>query len=221
MPQPPESGWRCGGRFELDGHPAVIWRDFDASGKVGSYFIQTIDGHEYPHTTYWTIDPRPEGPPAEEPVSWDTGRSEEEVLRDGPDSVHIDYLWRTTVVGPVQVYFWGDGSYVGAEQLFSARSVRRYTDDDGTMGGLSGGLSKGPIMKALYRSQAWMFKVTDATGKQLAEETFRPPDLARSITEYRHMRTEIESLEVEFRTDFQAKTRGSITCDAHNDEPVL
>jgi hypothetical protein len=215
IPASPEWGWRCTGRFDVEGRRVTIWRDFDASGKNSPYQIQTFE-HE-PHGTYWTIDPRPEGPLAGEPVSWDTGRSEADVLRDGPDYVHINYPWRTQVVGPVHVYFWADETYVGAELLFSARQVRRWTDKDGTMGGLSGGLSKGPIMRALYGSETWAFKVTDATGKELTAGAFRPPDLGRSIVEYRRAREEIERLEVEFRSDFQDRVSGTTTCAAHED----
>jgi hypothetical protein len=211
----PEWGWRCWGRFDVEGRRVSIWRDFDASGKLNSYHIQTYE-HE-PNGTYWTIDPRPEGPPRRVSVSWDTGRSEAEVLRNGPDYVHIDYPWHTEVTGPVYVHFWGDGTYVGAERLFSAGRVRRYTERDGKMGGLSGGLSKGPIMQALYGSQAWAFKVTDATGKELTSGSLHPPDLARAVTEYRFVRAEIENLETEFRTDFETRTRGSTTCAAHED----
>lgn len=209
----PEWGWRCYGRFDIEGRRVTIWRDFDVTGKLNPYQIQTFE-HES-NGTYWTIDPRPEGPPKGEPISWDTGRSEAEVLRNGPDYVHINYPWHTEVVGPVHAYFWGDGTYVGAERLYSARQVRRSTERDGKMGGLSGGLSKGPILQALYGSEAWAYKVTDATGKELTSGVFHPPDLARAIAAYRFARAEIEKLDTEFRTDFETRTLGSTTCSAH------
>jgi hypothetical protein len=211
----PEWGWRCSARFDVEGRRVTIWRDFDASGKPSSYQIQTFENE--PNGTYWTIGPRPDGAPKGEASSGDTGRSEAEVLRNGPDYVHINYPWHTEVTGPVYAHFWGDGTYVGAERLFSAKEVRRYTERDGKMGGLSGGLSQGPIMKALYGSQAWMFKVTDATGKELTSGIFRPPDLARAVTEYRVSRAEIEKLVTEFRTDFETRIRGSAICAAHDD----
>lgn len=216
-PQPPKWGWDCVGTFEVEGQRVGIGRGFDDSGTINPYSIQSFD-HE-PHGTTWTIDPRPDGPPVDAPPSWNRGRSEAKVLREGPDYVHISYPWHTEVVGPVYVYFWGDGTYIGAEQLFSARQVRRWTGKDGKMGGLSSGLSKGPIMQALYKTQDWTFKVTDATGKELTSGTFHPPDLARSIVEYRRVRAEIEKLEVEFRTDFQTKTLGTTRCAA-NDDPA-
>lgn len=211
----PEWGWRCVGRFDVEGRRVTIWRDFDASGELFPYSIQTFEGE--PNGTYWTIDPRPEGPPTGEPVSLDTGRSEAEVLRYGPDYVHINFSWHTEVSGPVHVYFWGDGKFAGTMQLFSARQVKRSTGRDGKMGGLSGGLSKGPIMRALYGSQSWSFKVTDASGKELTDGTFRPPDLARAVTEYRSARAEIEKLETEFRANGQTIMRGSTICEAHED----
>lgn len=214
-PSPPEWGWRCWSRFEVEGELVTIWRDFDASGRINSYFIQSWNSE--PHGTYWVIDPRPNGPPADGAESAGEGRSEAEVLRDGPDYVHINYSWNTKVVGPVHVNFHGDGVYVGTERLFSAREVRRWTGKDGKMGGLSGGLSKGPILRALYRTQTWTFSVTDATGKELIRGAFHPPDLARSVDEFRRVRAEIEELEAEFRADFQEKERGMTSCAAHDD----
>lgn len=209
----PEWGWRCWSRFEVEGETVTILRDFEASGTINPYLIQSYD-HE-PHGTYWMIDPRPDGPPANEPDNGRKGRSEAEVLRDGPDYVHINYAWHTQVVGPVQVSFRGDGVPVGSQRLFSAREVRRSTGKDGKMFGLSGGLSKGPILQALYRTQSWAFSVTDATGKELVTGAFHPPDLARAVEEYRRVRAEIEALETEFRTDFQERKRGMTSCVAH------
>lgn len=215
----PALGWRCWGKFDVEGRRVTIWRDFYPSGKLNPYHIQTWE-HE-PNGTSWLIDPRPAGPPADEPRSWDTGRSEAEVLRDGPDYIHINFTWDTEVIGPVHAYFWGDGRYAGAEQLFSARQVKRATGRDGKMGGLSDGLSKGPTLRALYGSRQWTFKVTDGAGKELTVGTFHPPDLAHAIDEYRSVRADIEKLEPEFRTDFETKTRGSITCAAHDDSGSL
>jgi hypothetical protein len=121
---PPEWGWRCSGQFEVDGQRVSMWRDFDASGTINPYIIQSFDRE--PHGTTWTIDPRPETfPPDGKAFPSMRGRNEAEVLREGPDYVHISYEWHTEAVGPIYVYFWGDGIYVGAEQLFSARQVRR------------------------------------------------------------------------------------------------
>lgn len=211
----PEWGWRCSGRFDVEGRRVSIWRDFEGSGKISPYKLQTYE-HE-PNGTYWTIDSRPEVPSIGETVVPDMGRTEAEVLRNGPDYVHINYPWHTDVVGPVHAYFWGDETYIGAEQLFSARQVRRTTDREGKMGGLSGGLSQGPILRALYRARTWVFKVTDATGKELAAGNFHPPDLARAFPDYRRTREEIERLEREFRTDYQDKTSGTTTCVAFED----
>lgn len=213
--QAPEWGWRCTGGFEVEGQQVIIWRDFDASGALLPYRIQTVESE--PNGTYWTIDPRPDGPAKGEPVTWNTGRSEAEVLRDGPDYVHINFPWYTAVTGPVYAHFWGDGTYAGAERLFTARQVRHSTGRDGKMGGLSGGLSKGPTMQSLYRAQIWAFKVTDATGKELTSGSFHPPDLARAAARYRLVRTEIDQLETEFRTDFETKVRGSTICEADED----
>ena len=215
LPAFPKWGWSCTGRFKVEGRRVTIWREFEASGTIRPYQIQTFASR--PNGTYWTIDPRPDGPPASEPISWETGRSEGDVLRDGPDYVQISYSWHTRVVGPVHVYFWADEKYAGSERLFSAKQVRRLTDKDGMMGGLSSGLSKGQIMQSLYGSQTWSYKVTDATGKELTVGAFRPPDLASSIAEYRQVRADIERLELEFRADFQRKAKGSTICEANAD----
>lgn len=217
-PRLPELGWRCGAKYEIDGRPVWMFRDFETSGKIHAYFIQTLDGTQPNHETYWHIDPRAEGPPANERKDWFSGRSEAEVLRDGPDYVHVDYRWYTQVNGPVWAHYWGDGRYAGAELLFSASKVRRYTEKDGKMGGLSGGLGKGPIMTALGASRSWAFKVVDATGKELASETFAPPNLGNSVEEYRRHRLAIETLEAEFRTDFQERQNGTVSCAL--DEPA-
>ncbi len=145
------------------------------------------------------------------------GRNEAEVLREGPDYVHISYEWHTEAVGPNYVYFWGDGIYVGAEQLFSARQVRRYTGKDGKTGGLSAGLSTGSILRDLYKTRTWAFSVIDATGKKLTDGAFHPPDLARSVSEYRRVRAQIENLDAEFRTDFRDKSRDTTSCSAFED----
>jgi hypothetical protein len=212
---PPEWGWRCSGRFEVDGQGVSIWRDFDASGTINPYFIQSFN-HE-PHGTSWIIDPRRGGHSTGKSIPWKTGRAEAAVLSEGPDYVHINYQWHTEVVGPIYAYFWGDGRYVGAEQLFTSRQARRFTAKDGKMGGLSGGLSQGSILRELYKTETWAFSATDANGKKLTEGTFHPPDLAHSVNEYRRVRAQIENLEAKFRGDYQEQEEGDTTCTAQVD----
>lgn len=213
-----DNSWSCATRYEIDGRMVSMWRDFDDLGTVFPYHIQTVD--KDPTRTHWTIYPLADGPPAEEYGPYKSGRSEAEVLANGPDYVHISYNWQAEVKGPVWALFWGDGSFVGAEQLFSAKQVRRFTRN-GKMGGLSGGISAGPILSALYRTKEWRVTAFDANMKLLADQTFKAPDLARSLDNFHERRAALERLEAEFRGDFKDRTSDGVTCAMIDLTPVI
>lgn len=204
--------WRCVTRLEIDGHPVSMWRDYAEGESEGTYVLQTLDTEVFPYTTYWQIHSSEKGPAADAPPTHLRPRTEASIIADGPEYVHIDYRWHTEAVGPIWAHYWGDGEYAGAEMLFSSWQVRKMREKDGKIGGLSGGLSRGPVMKALAGKRDWTVAAVDATGKRLFSTTFRPPMLSRSLDAYRRARTEMDAAEREFRIDHKTRDHGTASC---------
>ena len=214
----PPYGWRCVTKLEIDGYPVSMWRDYIEGESAGTYVLQTLGTPKFPHTTYWSIYSTPEGPAADAPLTHLKPRAEASILAEGPDYVHIDFPWHTEAVGPIWAHYWGDGEYAGAQMLFSAKAVRRMRDKEGKVGGLSGGLSNGTVMKALAGKRDWTVAAMDVTGKLLFSDTFRPPMLGKSLDTYRRARADMDAMEQEFRTDHRTRTRGETFC-ADNGDP--
>lgn len=202
-------GWRCATNFEVDGRRVNMWRDYFPSEEAGVYQLQMASG---PHRTSWTINSRVQSNSPKKKLAFRAGRSEADVLAHGPDYVSIGFHWHNEVVGPVWTYYWGDGQYAGVKKLLSARQVKKSTKGDGKMGGISAGLSQGPIMQKLSSAKQWSVVAVDATGKQLYSETFSPPNLTNAKIEYRKARSEIEKLEEQFRKDPRPIRVGDTAC---------
>jgi hypothetical protein len=207
-------GWTCGGGFAVDGYQAGMWRTYGIDDPDAPYQIQAhaADADAGSHNMTWTISPRTEGPPQVRSRGFLMGRREAEAFREGPDYVHIDFSWHTSVAGPIWAHYWGDGTYAGADMLMTRWDVRRWTDRQGLLGGLSGGLSSRPLLTALAPARRWTVVAVDATGKQLHSESFEMPSWRAVETEYRRMRATIDRVELRFRTAHDPITEDGVAC---------
>lgn len=200
--------WECEGHFEVDGKRVLILRHFPLSGDIRPYVMQTFGGSDGYSNITWTIAP--------EGHSLANARNLDRVLVEGPDLVGIGFPWRTQVTGPVYAHFWGDGAYAGSQILYNARQVRQRTGQDGTMGGLQGGLGQGAVLQALAGSDTWSFAVIDQTGKELVRGQLRPPDLNRSVAEYHRVTNLMEEMMASQPTEFIS--RDGFRCSQFEEE---
>ena len=208
-----EFGWSCSVAVTIDDYSGSVSRNFGDGLEAAPYLFQVQrQTGDIRHDVIWSVFPRPEGPPPDGPPGFLNGRREADAFSTGPDYVHIDFRWHTQVVGPVWAHYWGDGAYAGADLLMTARHVRRFTDRDGRLGGLSGGLATRPILTALAPAQSWTVVVNDATGKQLFTETFEVPRRELAEAEFRRARAIMDRLEAHFRLDHRPRSEGGATC---------
>ena len=207
-------GWSCGTSVTVDGYAGGISRTYGKGSENEAYVMQ-VDTPERRHSITWTVHPLLEGPPPSKRPAFLGGRRESEAFATGPDYVHIDFLWRTSAVGPIWAHYWGDGVYAGADLLMSARQVRRATGKDGTLGGLSGGLASRPLLTALAGARRWTVVAEDSAGKRLFGDSFTVPRREVAEAEYRRARAAIDRAEPIFRLTHEPYDKDGVTCTDH------
>jgi len=223
LPDAPESyggqyGWRCSVTFEMEHYRGGMWRDFGAGAENSPYMMQAwaADPNVH-HEVYWTVDPRPEGPPPTKKRRFLEGLKESEAFAAGPEYVHIDFGWYTEALGPIWAHYWGGGAYAGADLVMTARQVRKSTGKDGKASGLSGGLFNRRIMTALAATPDWTVTAVDAAGRTLFSESFRIPSRDAAEREFRRGRAAIDALEPKFRVDHRMLEEAGAVCVDHED----
>jgi hypothetical protein len=216
-------GWSCGTSLSVDGFEGGVYRDFGPGFEHAPYRIELREpGQGRGHNVSWTIDPRPEGPPPSARPSFLDPRREQEAFASGPNYVHIDFDWLAEATGPIHAYYWGDGAYAGADLLMSARQVRRFTDRDGRLGGLSGGLAVRTLLSALAPARRWTVAAVDSTGKTLFSESFDLPRREAVEAAFRRARAAIDSVEARFRPAHRPINEGGVRCeDKENPESAI
>lgn len=208
-------GWRCWAPVAVGGHAGKVWRDYHKRSKNAAYVMQMgVRGYGDRYEMMWTVDPRPEGPPAKDrnPSTF----SLEEAFRSGPETISIEFKWEGAVVGPLWVHYWGNGVYAGGEMLMSARSVRRWFGNSTVRTGTNA--TPGAAVKArLAPARTWTALVRDSKGRQLDSKTFDVPTPSEAGREFRRARARIDAVELRFRTDHTPLDEGDVSCSDFDD----
>ncbi len=212
-------GWACSAPVDVDGFRGSILRQYTAKGDELPYIMEVKEpgSPSFPHSITWTVDPDPAGPPPRRKPGFLAGRKEADAFRTGPDYVHISFTWHTRVEGPVWAHYWGDGAYVGADLLQTARAARRFRDRQGLSGGISGGISNRALLTALAEARTWQVVAIDSTGKRLFTESFQVPGWRSAEAEFRRARAQIDRIEAEFRKHHEPREVDGASCTDQED----
>lgn len=203
-------GWGCSTGVAIGRFRGGVWRDYDRKRRRSPYVMQLRLADPDPrHTIGWTIDPELGAPDKEgRPTLSARGAA---AFGKGPRTVLVDFKWAPRpMVGPLRVWFWGDGVYAGSRTAMSARRVRRYYGgEDGSSGSARADRS---LVARLVSARTWTAVLTDGAGNRLASETFQMPTPREAEAAFRAGRARIDAVEPRFRADHDPLELDGVQC---------
>lgn len=203
--------YACSVKVEVDGLTGSMWRNFEPNEPDELYVLQLDSGLR----AMWMIDNRPSA--GRKRYRFRTGRPEADVFRQGPDYVEIGNVRFTRLDdAPVWAYLYGDGIYVGAFLLQSARQSRslRLAGGQGIQISVAQPHNK-VLIGRLAQARDW-HAVLVQNGRELGRTSTHVPSPARVKAAFEKARSEL----LAHRTAFiagNAPHGGSGACEYQDD----